>query len=109
MRKKYTKEFKLDAISLVVEQNYTRLEAARSLGINANMLGRWIKQQNSGAAQAFRGNGKLTIEGAEIRRLAEDNRRLKMDKDILKKRWSSLPRKRVEIRFHHSVQEDLAG
>ena len=36
MRKKYTKEFKLDAISLVVEQNYTRLEAARSLGINAN-------------------------------------------------------------------------
>ena len=83
MRKKYTKEFKLDVISLVAEQNYMRLEAARSLGINTNMPGRWIKQQNSGAAQAFRGNGKLTIEGAEIRRLAEENRRLKMEKDIL--------------------------
>jgi len=43
-RKKYSKEFKLDAISLVLEQNYSRVEAARSLDINANMLGRWIKQ-----------------------------------------------------------------
>jgi len=69
MRKQYTKEFKLGAISLVAKQNYTQLEAAtaRSPGINANMPGRWIKQQNSGAAQAFRGNGNLTIEGAEIR------------------------------------------
>ena len=39
-RKKYTKEFKLDAISLVLEQGYTQIEAARSLAINANMLGR---------------------------------------------------------------------
>ena len=34
-RKKYSKEFKLDAISLVLEQCYSRAEAARSLGINA--------------------------------------------------------------------------
>ena len=42
-RKKYSKEFKLDAIALVVEQNYTQAEAARNLCINANVLGRWIK------------------------------------------------------------------
>jgi transposase len=35
-RKRYPKEFKLDAISLVLEQGYTRAEAARSLEINAN-------------------------------------------------------------------------
>ena len=40
-RKKYSKEFKLDAVSLVTEQGYNRSEAVRSLGINANMLGRW--------------------------------------------------------------------
>ena len=34
IRKKYPKEFKLDAISLVLDQGYTRTEAARSLGIN---------------------------------------------------------------------------
>ncbi len=84
-RKKYSKEFKLDAISLVTDQGYTRIEAARSLGIQANMLGRWVKEQQADDGQAFRGNGKLTPEQAEIRQLKEENRRLKMEKDILKK------------------------
>jgi transposase len=42
-RKQYSKEFKLDAVSLVKEQAYNRSEAARSLGINSTMLGRWVK------------------------------------------------------------------
>ena len=84
-RKQYTKEFKLDAISLVTEQGYSRSEAASSLGINAQMLGRWIKEQQTDDGQAFRGNGKLTPEQAEIRKLKEENRRLKMEKEILKK------------------------
>lgn len=76
-RKKYSKEFKLDAISLVLEQGYSRAEAARSLEINANMLGRWIKQHQQDSDQSFRGNGQLTPEQAEIRRLREENKRLK--------------------------------
>ena len=84
-RKKYSKEFKLDAVSLVIDQGYTRVEAARSLSIQANMLGRWVKEQQADDGQAFRGNGKLTPEQAEIRQLKEENRRLKMEKDILKK------------------------
>ena len=84
-RKQYSKEFKLDAISLVQEQGYSKAEAARSLGINANVLGRWIKEYETEDGQAFRGNGKLTPEQAEIRRLREENRRLKMEKEILKK------------------------
>ena len=84
-RKKYSKEFKLDAISLVLEQGYSRAEAARSLGIHANQLGRWIREYQDDDGQAFRGNGKLTEEQAEIRRLKEQVRRLQMEKDILKK------------------------
>ena len=84
-RKKYPKEFKLDAVSLVLDQGYTRIEAARSLGINANMLGRWVKEQQSGDGQAFRGNGKLTPEQEEIRKLKSQVKRLEMEKDILKK------------------------
>ena len=38
-RKKYSKEFKLDAIALVKEQGYNQAEAARNLGLNPNMLG----------------------------------------------------------------------
>lgn len=84
-RKNYSKEFKLDAVSLVTEQNYSIAEASRSLDINANMLGRWVKEQESEGAHAFRGNGKLTPEQEEIRRLREENKRLKMEKEILKK------------------------
>ena len=84
-RKKYSKEFKLDAISLVLEQGYSRAEAARSLEINANQLGRWIREYQDEDGHAFRGNGKLTAEQAEIRQLKEQVRRLKMEKDILKK------------------------
>ena len=84
-RKKYPKEFKLDAISLVLDQDYTRTEAARSLGINANMLGRWVKEQQADDGQAFRGNGKLTPDQEEIRKLKTRVKRLEMEKDILKK------------------------
>ena len=49
------------------------------------MLGRWINEHQQDDGHAFRGNGKLTPEQAEIRRLKEENRRLKMEKDILKK------------------------
>jgi transposase len=113
-RKQYSREFKLDAIGLVLEQGYSRAEAARSLEINANMLGRWIKEHQGDDGQSFRGNGRLTAEQTEIRRLREENRRLKMEKDILKKATvglppTSLPRKRGEVRVHHPAQEDLAG
>jgi transposase len=84
-RKQYTREFKLDAISLVLEQGYKQAEAARSLDINVNMLGRWIKEHQHDEGQSFRGNGKLTPEQEEIRQLKGQVKRLEMDKDILKK------------------------
>jgi transposase len=85
IRKQYSKEFKLDAISLVLDQGYTIAEAARSLEIRANMLGRWIKEyQTDDDGQSFRGNGKLTPEQEEIRRLKVENKQLKLERQILK-------------------------
>ncbi len=84
-RKKYSKEFKLDAVSLVTGQGYSRAEASRSLGLNANMLCRWVQEEQAGDGQAFRGNGKLTLDQEEIRRLKSENKRLQMEKEILKK------------------------
>ena len=84
-RRKYSKEFKLDAVSLVLEQSYSRVEAARSLGLNSNMLGRWVLEQQEDGGQAFRGNGKLTLDQEEIRKLRSQVKILKMEKEILKK------------------------
>ncbi len=86
IRKQYTKEFKLDAVSLVLEQGYSRAEAARSLEIDSKMLGRWVREhQHSDDGQAFRGNGKLSPEQDENRRLKAEVKRLRMEKEILKK------------------------
>ena len=85
VRKQYTKEFKLDAVSLVVDQSYSQAEAARSLGIDARLLGRWVKEQQTDAGQAFRGNGKLSEEQEELRALKAQVKRLEMEKAILKK------------------------
>jgi len=84
-RKKYSKAFKRDAVSLVAAQGYSGAEAARSLSLHATLLGRWVKEAQAGEGQAFRGNGRLTSEQAELRRLKVENTRLKMEKDILKK------------------------
>jgi len=84
-RQKYTREFKQDAVRLVMEQGYNQSEAARNLGIDRGMLGRWVREFQDDESEAFRGNGKLTAEGEELRRLREENRRLKMERDILKK------------------------
>jgi transposase len=84
-RKKYSKEFKLDAISLVSEQGYSKADAARNLAVAPGLLGKWIKEADNEDGLAFRGNGVLTSEQLEIRQLREENRKLKMEREILKK------------------------
>jgi len=84
-RKKYTKEFKMDAVSLVVEQDYSRLEASKRLEIDPKILTRWIKENESGECDAFRGKGKLTLEQVELRQLRSQVKRLEMEREILKK------------------------
>ena len=84
-RKQYTKEFKLDAISLVLDQGHTTTEVSRNLEITPNMLRRWIREyQADYADQSFRGNGKLTPEQEEIRQLKAQIKQLKLEREILK-------------------------
>lgn len=61
-----------------LDREYTRNEAARGLEINGTMFGPWIKDHQSDDAQAFRGNGKLTLEQEEIRKLKTQVKRLEM-------------------------------
>ena len=84
-RKQYTKEFKLDAVSLVTEQNYRPSEAATHLGIDARLLSRWVKESKQQAdGQSFRGDGTLTAEQQQIRELKARVKRLEMERDVLK-------------------------
>ncbi len=47
-RHNYTNEFKEEAVKLITEQGYSVAEAGRNLGVNANMLGRWKRDIESG-------------------------------------------------------------
>lgn len=79
--KTYPKEFKEEAVALVTEQGYSVAEAAESVGVNPNQIYKWkerIEAQASGAALSDN-------ERAELIKLRAENKRLKQEKDILKK------------------------
>ena len=84
-RRTYTREFKLAAVKLITEQDYSVAEAARRLGISANLLHVWKKALRDGGDQAFPGQGQLPPLEEENRRLRAENKRLQMERDILKK------------------------
>lgn len=84
-RRKFTREFKQEAVRLVTEQGYSVKEAAENLGIGENMLRRWKNELEANGKVAFPGNGNLISPEEELRRLREENKRLRMEREILKK------------------------
>lgn len=106
IKKKYTLEFKQDAVKLVTEQGYKISEAARSLGIGSSMLGRWKQELEEEA----NGSRLVSDERAELSRLREENRRLKMEREILKKAATHLSRtNRSKIRIYIRGEGKLSG
>jgi transposase-like protein len=56
-----------------------------SLGISRNVLGRWRTEYREQGKQAFPGAGHQSPEAEELKRLREEVRKLKLEKEILKK------------------------
>ncbi len=84
-RRKYTREFKVEAVKLITEKGYSVAEAARSLDIGETLLRSWKQALDSQGDQAFPGNGNRTPLEEELRRLQAENKRLQQERDILKK------------------------
>ena len=84
-RRKYTREFKLDAVKLIKERGVTVAQAARDLGVHATVLHNWVRQFASDPQHSFPGHGQMKPEDAEIARLRREVAKLKAERDILKK------------------------
>ena len=84
-RRKFSREYKIEAIKLVRERGVSVAQAGRDLGIHENVLRKWIKEFGSDPVQAFPGQGQLKLEQQEIERLRREVNKLKAERDILKK------------------------
>ena len=84
-RRSYDSEFKREAVKLVIEGGRVASEVSKGLGINENVLYRWIKQYREDPENAFPGKGKLKPEDEELRRLRRELTDVKEERDILKK------------------------
>mgnify|MGYP001562312075 FL=1 len=80
-RRKYTEEFKREAVALVTEHGYSYSAAGQSLDVNPHLLAKWRK--------ALAKQGYISLKNdplhCRLRELEAENRRLRMEREILKK------------------------
>ena len=84
-RRKFSREFKVEAVKLVRERGVSVAQAGRDLGVHENVLRNWVKELGSDPMQAFPGHGQMKLEQLEIERLRREVQKLKAERDILKK------------------------
>lgn len=120
VRRRFSREFKLEAVRLVRERGVSAAQAARDLDVHENQLRKWVREFTSDPAQAFPGQGQMKPEQLEIERLRREVAKLKAERDIQKKpRPSSRgvrPRtpsvresgRTDEVRLHRETPRDLA-
>ena len=81
----YTKEFKMEAVRRSDEEGVTVAMVARELGIAQKLINNWRAAFKTDGHEAFPGTGHQTSEKAEWKALRDELRRVKMERDILKK------------------------
>ena len=84
-RRKFTREFKLEAVQLITERGVSVAQASRDLGVHGAVLRRWVKDGVADPQHAFPGQGQMKPEPLELARLRREVLKLKAERDILKK------------------------
>ena len=84
-RRRFGREFKVEAVRLVKDRGVSVAQAARDLDVHENVLRKWVKEFGADPAHAFPGHGQMKSEQQEIERLRREVAKLKAERDILKK------------------------
>lgn len=115
-RRRYTQEYKAEAVEFVINSGRSIAEVARSLGINEGTLGNWLNKAKC--------DGTVTqkplsaSERTEFEETKKQLQRVKMERDFLKKRRRGVPAKASEVRLHlrngagerwHATREEIPG
>jgi transposase len=91
-RRSFSAEFKREAADLVLKQNYSYIEASRSLGVGESALRRWVDQVQQERQGVTPQSKALTPEQQKIQELEARIARLEREKSILKNRLPGAPR-----------------
>lgn len=83
-RRRFTEEFKREAVKLASQPGASTAAIASDLGINANLLGRWKRERDESGSQSVTGNA-ASVSPAEFERMRRELAKVKMERDILKK------------------------
>lgn len=81
-RRKYSDEYKREAVALTQEPGATQAQVARDLGISAHMLGTWVRELRKSGERAFPGKGKPRDE--ELATLKRELARVRKERDFLR-------------------------
>ena len=88
-RRRFTAEFKIEAVRLVKEEGLSESRIAEDLGVRVDTLQKWINAAEGRAGlkarDIFPGNGRLPEMEEELRRLRRENEILRQEREILKK------------------------
>jgi transposase len=85
LRRSYTREYKAEAVKMLIEQGISSAEAGRHLGVNSNLILRWKQELVAEGTNAFPCHGNRPPVEEELRRLRAEKKRMQMDRDILKR------------------------
>src|ERR1700729_348993 len=97
-RRKFTREFKLEAVRLIKERGVSYAQASHDLGVHQSQLRSWVKALADDPQHAFPGQGQMEPEQLEIAQLKREVLRLKAERDILKKKPRPTSR-RIDVKF----------
>ena len=84
-RRTYDKEFKLEAVRLVLEEGHSVASLERKLGTGKGVIYKWVYKFTDGPEHAFPGKGNLIPQDKELHELKKELERVKRERDILKK------------------------
>ena len=84
-RRRFSREFKIEAVNLVAKGGNSIVEVARDLGLHPNTLGLWKKQLTEDPEHAFPGKGHMKPEQQELHDLRKRVKMLQEENEILKK------------------------
>lgn len=80
-RRKYSAEFKREAVELASSPGVSARQVAQELGINSTMLSRWCREVTGAGEEAFQGHGKARDE--ELANLRRELARVRKERDFL--------------------------